>query len=354
MAQMNSAYVLTAAGKPLEKRSLAEPSPDDGQVLVEVEACGLCHTDLAYASGEVAPRHPCRSCSDTRSSVASSRAGAKHRRSSASACSCPPSSRAKTATSAAPAGATPAPAKRCPATTSTAASRRHVLVPGGPLVPLDDVPASVDARHLSVVADAVSTAYQAIRPRRAARGTWRSSSARAAWAATPSRSRARSAPASSRSTSAPPSSRWWPLTAPRRPCTSRAARRRRCARRCTASPPSGASPRSAFRIFECSGTPQGQTLAFALLAPAATMVQVGYCAATVEVRLSNLMAFDATIHGTWGCPPGAVSRGAAPHLLGGGGPRPFVEHAPMSRVNELLDDMAHHRLGRRIVFDPRT
>jgi hypothetical protein len=33
---------------------------------------------------------------------------------------------------------------------------------------------------------------------------------------------------------------------------------------------------------------------------------------------------------------------------------PFVEHAPMSRVNQALDDMAHHRLGRRLILDPRT
>jgi D-arabinose 1-dehydrogenase-like Zn-dependent alcohol dehydrogenase len=33
---------------------------------------------------------------------------------------------------------------------------------------------------------------------------------------------------------------------------------------------------------------------------------------------------------------------------------PFVEHAPMSRINELFDDMAHHRLAKRVVFDPRT
>jgi len=38
----------------------------------------------------------------------------------------------------------------------------HLLVPAHPLVPLDHLPASVDVRELSVVADAVSTAYQAI------------------------------------------------------------------------------------------------------------------------------------------------------------------------------------------------
>jgi 6-hydroxycyclohex-1-ene-1-carbonyl-CoA dehydrogenase len=111
------------------------------------------------------------------------------------------------------------------------------------------------------------------------------------------------------------------------------------------------SPR--FRIFECSGTTAGQALAFALLARAATLVQVGYTPKPVELRFSNLMAFDATVHGTWGCPPEAY-----PDVLRLIAARkvvltPFVAHAPMSRVNELLDDMAHHRLSTRMVLDPR-
>ena len=100
--------------------------------------------------------------------------------------------------------------------------------------------------------------------------------------------------------------------------------------------------------------PEGQTLAFTLLAQAATLVQVGYSPATVSLRLSNVMAFDATIHGSWGCPPEAY-----PHVLrliyeGRSSLAPFVEHAPMSRVVEWLDAMAHHRLTRRLVLDPNA
>jgi 6-hydroxycyclohex-1-ene-1-carbonyl-CoA dehydrogenase len=83
------------------------------------------------------------------------------------------------------------------------------------------------------------------------------------------------------------------------------------------------------------------------------MVQVGYTPAPVEIRLSNLMAFDAALHGTWGCPPEAypevldlIARGSV--VLS-----PFVEHAPMSSINELLDALAHHRLERRMILDPR-
>jgi 6-hydroxycyclohex-1-ene-1-carbonyl-CoA dehydrogenase len=65
------------------------------------------------------------------------------------------------------------------------------------------------------------------------------------------------------------------------------------------------------------------------------------------------MAHDATVHGTWGCPPEAYP--AVLRLIAGGQVvlKPFIEYAPMSRINELLDALAHHRLERRMVLDPR-
>jgi 6-hydroxycyclohex-1-ene-1-carbonyl-CoA dehydrogenase len=113
-------------------------------------------------------------------------------------------------------------------------------------------------------------------------------------------------------------------------------------------------PSLRHRIFECSGTTAGQQLAYSLIGAGATMVQVGYCRQPIEVRLSNLMAFDATVHGSWG-----AAHAVYPEVL-----RlvfenkivlsPFVEHAPMSQIDALLDDMAHHRLDKRAVLDPRA
>jgi 6-hydroxycyclohex-1-ene-1-carbonyl-CoA dehydrogenase len=113
-------------------------------------------------------------------------------------------------------------------------------------------------------------------------------------------------------------------------------------------------PSLSWRIFECSGTPAGQTLAFGLLARGATLLQVGYTPKPVELRFSNLMAFDATAHGSWGCPPEAYP--AVLELIADGRVvlEPFIEYAPMSRINDLLDALAHHRLERRMVLDPRT
>jgi 6-hydroxycyclohex-1-ene-1-carbonyl-CoA dehydrogenase len=230
----------------------------------------------------------------------------------------------------------------------------HVLVPARSLVLLDDLPATVDARHLSVVADAVSTAYQAtVRAALAAGdvafvvgaggvGGYAIQIARALGA----RVVALDVSAARLEMVAAHGAEKTVLVEGRAPKDVRKEVHRMAA--------DWGIPSLRFRIFECSGTPQGQTLAFTLLAPASTMVQVGYCAAGVELRLSNLMAFDATIHGSWGCPPDAYRDVLRLIYAGKVVIGPFVEHAPMSRVNEYLDDMKHHRLGRRLILDPRT
>lgn len=52
MTQMMRAAVILAFGLPPEIRQVPKPSPGPGQVLIKVEACGLCHTDLHAADGD--------------------------------------------------------------------------------------------------------------------------------------------------------------------------------------------------------------------------------------------------------------------------------------------------------------
>jgi propanol-preferring alcohol dehydrogenase len=53
------AMVLEAAGEPLAQRELPDPKPAEGQVLIEVSACGVCRTDLHILDGELAePKLP--------------------------------------------------------------------------------------------------------------------------------------------------------------------------------------------------------------------------------------------------------------------------------------------------------
>ncbi|HKK14546.1 MAG TPA: zinc-dependent alcohol dehydrogenase family protein [Gammaproteobacteria bacterium] len=57
--QTMRAMVLEAPGEPLVPRERPVPEPDKGQVLVRVEACGVCRTDLHIVDGELnKPRLP--------------------------------------------------------------------------------------------------------------------------------------------------------------------------------------------------------------------------------------------------------------------------------------------------------
>jgi propanol-preferring alcohol dehydrogenase len=52
--------VFESVGRPLRAVELPEPSPGDGQLLLEVRACGVCRTDLHLLDGEVSIDSPPR------------------------------------------------------------------------------------------------------------------------------------------------------------------------------------------------------------------------------------------------------------------------------------------------------
>jgi len=105
-------------------------------------------------------------------------------------------------------------------------------------------------------------------------------------------------------------------------------------------------------IFECSGSAPGQLTAFGLLVHGATLSVVGFTMDKVEVRLSNLMAFDARAVGNWGCPPEYY--GAALDLVLDGKVQvaPFVEQHPLSQINAIFDAVHKHEIRKRVVLVP--
>jgi 6-hydroxycyclohex-1-ene-1-carbonyl-CoA dehydrogenase len=114
-----------------------------------------------------------------------------------------------------------------------------------------------------------------------------------------------------------------------------------------------AAPTSRWRIFEMSGTAAGQQLAWSLLAPASTLGVIGFTMEKLELRLSNLMAFDATAFGSWGCSPRLYPAAIALVLEGRVQVSPFVERQPLEAAPEILARAAAGHLGsRRTVFVP--
>jgi 6-hydroxycyclohex-1-ene-1-carbonyl-CoA dehydrogenase len=107
-----------------------------------------------------------------------------------------------------------------------------------------------------------------------------------------------------------------------------------------------------WKIFEISGTKAGQETAFNLLTYASTLSIVGFTMEKLEVRLSNLMAFDAKLIGTWGCRAELYPEVLA--LIAGGqlNIAPFVETFPMSKINEVFKNTLHHKYHKRSVLVP--
>jgi 6-hydroxycyclohex-1-ene-1-carbonyl-CoA dehydrogenase len=105
-------------------------------------------------------------------------------------------------------------------------------------------------------------------------------------------------------------------------------------------------------IFECSGTAAGQLTAYGLLVHGATLSVVGFTMDKVEVRLSNLMAFDARAIGNWGCPP--EQYGAALDLVLDGkvAIKPFVETHALDDINRVFAAVHHREISRRAVLVP--
>lgn len=52
MSKTMKAAVMTAVGQPLEILDVPVPKPGSGEVLVKIEVCGLCHTDLHFWKGD--------------------------------------------------------------------------------------------------------------------------------------------------------------------------------------------------------------------------------------------------------------------------------------------------------------
>jgi len=53
MAQQVRAVVATAKGAPVSVQIIEVPDPGPGEVVVKVQACGVCHTDLHYREGAI-------------------------------------------------------------------------------------------------------------------------------------------------------------------------------------------------------------------------------------------------------------------------------------------------------------
>jgi 6-hydroxycyclohex-1-ene-1-carbonyl-CoA dehydrogenase len=111
-------------------------------------------------------------------------------------------------------------------------------------------------------------------------------------------------------------------------------------------------PNHGWKIFESSGTKPGQELGLALLSFTGKMMIIGYGPSKVEYSISRLMAFDAELIGTWGCLPEYYPAVLSMVTSGKINFEEFVQTRPMSTIAEAFDEAHKQSPDQRIVLVP--
>ncbi len=351
------AWMMKAAGGPLV-RETREDTAGPGQVVVKVAGCGLCHTDLGFLYEGVPTRHalPLTLGHEISGTVVEAGAGAE--RWLGKAVVVPAVIPCGTCDACSRGAGGVCPKQLFPGNDDHGGFASHVKVPARGLCEVPDLAdrrrnvAGVELADLSVIADAVSTPYQAVVHAGLAKGDLAvfvgaggvggfgaqiaAALGAAVVAVEPDAGRRAKIAARGAELVLDPSA-----LDPRG--LKQAVRAFADARKI---------PSWRWRIFETSGSAAGQSTAWNLLSPGAFLGIVGFTTAKVEVRLSNVMAFDATVRGTWGCLPEHYPAVLDLVLSGAVDVRSFVEHRPLSAVNGAFEDVRAHRTTQRLVLVP--
>ena len=327
---------LTEAAKPLEKVPGAGCDPEAGEVLIEVAGCGVCHTDLGFADGQVATRAPLPIVlgHEIVGKVIEAGAGAELWKGKdvlvpavipCGECDLCASGRGNVCKQ-----------QKMPGNDLDGGFATHVTLPAVGLAAVDSLPDGYELADMAVVADAVTTPLQAVR--RA--GVTEGDLAVVVGTGGVGTYAVQVAAASGANVIAidVDDERLAPLLDHGAAATINSggltARETRDAAREHASDLN--APSTGWKIFECSGTPAGQESAFGMLGPAGTLAVVGFTMEKVSVRLSNLMAFDADAFGSWGCPPERYPEAVELIVSGKVDLLPFTRKVPMGEVEAAL------------------
>jgi 6-hydroxycyclohex-1-ene-1-carbonyl-CoA dehydrogenase len=347
-------WVMTAPKAPLERAAFrAEPGP--GEVVVAIAGCGVCHTDLGYYYDGVRTNAalPLALGHEISGRVVAAGAGAEGwigkavivpavlpcgecdlcRRGLAPICR----------------------RQKMPGNDIHGGFASHIVVPGRGLCPVDETrlkAAGLALADVSIVADALTTPYQAVRRAGVAPGALaivvgaggvggycvQIASAFGAKVVAIDVDEAKLESISHHGAA---------LTLDARVFDAKAVKAA-----IAAFAKDNGLRATEWLIFECSGTAAGQLTAYGLLVHGATLSVVGFTMDKVEIRLSNLMAYDARAIGNWGCPPESYPAALDLVLDGKVAIKPFVEAHPLDDINRVFAAVHHREIGKRAVLVP--
>ncbi|MBI2679054.1 MAG: 6-hydroxycyclohex-1-ene-1-carbonyl-CoA dehydrogenase [Candidatus Koribacter versatilis] len=345
-------YELIATGAPLARCELMlAPAPDE--VIVEVAGCGVCHTDVGFAYDGVPTRHPLPLILGHEISgrvVEAGELAAAWLRKNVIVPAVVPCGRCPACQAGRP---TVCSKQFMPGNDGHGGFATHVRVPARGLCQVPDkLPAGVTLEMLSVVADAVSTPYEAIR--RSGLGAEdvavfvgaggvggfgvQIAAAMGAAVVAVDVDQCRLELAAQHGASLA--------------LNTREMDEKELKKRVRTFAKESGKRGIGMKVFETSGTPGGQQTAFHLLDFGGYLAVVGFTPKKTELRLSNLMALDATARGNWGCPPEQYPAALQLVLDGKVALAPYVESRPLDDAPEVLEAVAHRALKRRVILKP--
>ena len=348
-------WMMTAAGQPLVANEFEIAPLEADEVLVEIAGCGVCHTDLGYYYDGVRTKHELpltlgHEISGHVVDVGSDALWYVDRAVIVPAvipCGhCDACKRGK---------ATICPNQKMPGNDIHGGFATHIVVPSRGLCVVDEqrlAAAKIDLADLSVIADAVTTPYQAVVQAGVTKGDLvivNGVGGVGGYAAQIAAALGATVVAIDVNSGR--------LAAIREQCAALTLNAREVAPRDIKTTIRNFASQEGLRqsewiIFECSGTRVGQETAFNLLNHGATLAVVGFTMDKVEVRLSNLMALHARAVGNWGCPPELYPQALELVLNGRVKVTPFVERHPLSEINQVFEAVHAGALKRRAVLVP--
>ncbi|MFH1375645.1 MAG: 6-hydroxycyclohex-1-ene-1-carbonyl-CoA dehydrogenase [Patescibacteria group bacterium] len=349
MTEKMTAWQMTEPNRPLEKVELPMPEPGEGEVLLRVAGCGVCHTDLGFFFDGVRIRSalPLVLGHEISGIVISAGKGAEEWAGKAvivpavMPCgTCDVCKRGK---------GNICPIQKMPGNDIQGGFASHIMVPARDLCEVPMVngkpkgESGVSLAELSVIADALTTPYQAIKESRlgildtaifvgvggvGGFGTQIAKALGALVIAIDIDQKKLELLQEHKCVDAIFDPRAMPFKDLREEVSGFVKSQGR--------------RRTEWKIFETSGTADGQKTAFGLLPYGGYLSVVGFTMDTVEIRLSNLMAFHATIKGTWGCLPENYHPAMWRVLSGKVQISPFVKTYPLDDINAVFE-MVHNR-----------
>ena len=334
-----------------QKLPVIEPGAED--VVIEVAGCGLCHTDVSFAYSGVPTRHPLPLMLGHEISGRVVAAGEKAQEWVGKSVIVPaviPCGNCEACRAGRP---TICRHQFMPGNDGDGGFATHVTVPARGLCPVpDELPAGLSLEMLAVVADAVTTPFEALE--RAAVGPddlavfvgaggiggfgIQIAAARGASVVAIDVDQERLDLVSSHGATLT-------LNASEIDGKEMKAAIRKMSKE------SGRG-RIGTKIFEMSGTTAGQNSAFSLLDFGSYLAVVGYTADKVNIRLSNLMALDATARGNWGCAPENYPSALRLVLEGKVVLEPFIERHSLAELPEIFRAAHQHAIRRRPILMP--